>query len=193
MFDDEYIGKLPDDPAVAGKMICDDFKSFYESIPSEKDVENYELYLRATALIQAFSESFGIDVQYLSLSSDIEENIKKITQFFNETRSVFDKKFTLGMIDKYKKVFKQKFGSGFLYRFSDGDLTRIQTLINEIREYLVGTKEIQEDHRARLLKRLEKLQSELNKTMSDLDRFWGLLIDGSIALKKGSIRISQTN
>ena len=72
----------------------------------------------------------------------------------------------------------------FLYRFSDGDLKRIQTLINEIREHLVNTKEISEEQKYRLLKRLEKLQSELNKSMSDLDRFWGLLVEGSIVLKK---------
>ena len=184
MFDDEYVEKLPDDPALAGKMICDDFMSFYTNTPSEKDEKNYEPYLRAIALIQAFSESFGIDLQYPSLSSNITENIKEIANFFDETRGVFDRKFTLSVLDKYKKNFKQKFGAGFLYRFSDGDLTKIQSLINEIREYLVGTKEIQEEHRERLLKRLEKLQSELNKTMSDLDRFWGLLIDGSIVLKK---------
>ena len=34
------------------------------------------------------------------------------------------------------------------------------------------------------MRRLENLQTELNKTITDLDRFWGLLIDGSVAFRQ---------
>ena len=93
-------------------------------------------------------------------------------------------KLFISIFEKYKRSFERKFGKGFLYQFSDGDLKRIQTLINELREIISKTEALDEDHRSRLLKRLEKLQSELHKTVSDLDRFWGLLIEGSVVLKK---------
>jgi hypothetical protein len=45
MFDDEYVGKLPNDPLLAGKRVCDDFVLFYERTPGHKHKENYEIYL----------------------------------------------------------------------------------------------------------------------------------------------------
>jgi hypothetical protein len=39
-------------------------------------------------------------------------------------------------------------------------------------------------HRARLLRRLESLQSEMHKKMSDVDRIWGLVGDAGIVIGK---------
>jgi hypothetical protein len=44
--------------------------------------------------------------------------------------------------------------------------------------------DIEEKHKQRLLQRLEKLQAELHKKMSDLDRFWGLVGEAGIVLGK---------
>lgn len=41
-----------------------------------------------------------------------------------------------------------------------------------------------ENHKSRLLKRLERLQSELHKKVSDLDRFWGLIGEAGVAIGK---------
>ncbi len=40
------------------------------------------------------------------------------------------------------------------------------------------------DHPAALLKRLERLQQEMHKKVSDLDRFWGLIGDAGVMLGK---------
>lgn len=72
----------------------------------------------------------------------------------------------------------------FLYEFSDGDIKRIQTLINELRNLISNTKELENNHKSRLLKRLEKIQSELHKKISDIDRFWGLVGEGGVVLAK---------
>lgn len=53
-----------------------------------------------------------------------------------------------------------------------------------MRQIISKTDNLAKSHKSRLLNRLEKLQSELHKSVSDLDRFWGLLIDASIVLKK---------
>lgn len=185
MFDDTYLDTLPEDPALAGKKICDDFHSWHSAMVGDKvQVEHYEEYLSALAIIQAYAESYGIELDYPKLSGDITDNISRIEYFFNSIRSTFYQKFTEGVFERYKKLFDRKFGKVFLYQFSNGDLQRIQTLINELRQIITKTAEIEDEHRTRLLKRLEKLQSELHKSVSDLDRFWGLLIDGSIVLKK---------
>lgn len=60
----------------------------------------------------------------------------------------------------------------------------MQLLVNEIRAHISENLKIDSDHKAWLLKRLEHLQAELHKKMSDLDRFWGLIGDAGIALGK---------
>ena len=49
---------------------------------------------------------------------------------------------------------------------------------------IAGSDKFEEDHKRRLLNRLEKLQSELHKRISDLDRFWGLVGDAGVVLGK---------
>ncbi len=73
---------------------------------------------------------------------------------------------------------------GFYYEFTSGDIERIQEIINELREEISNNPSFEPEHKQRLLKRLEILQSELHKKMSDLDRFWGLIGDAGVAIGK---------
>lgn len=57
-------------------------------------------------------------------------------------------------------------------------------MINEIRELIANSNGLEKDHQRRLLSRLEKLQSEMHKKVSDLDRFWGLIGDAGVVLGK---------
>ncbi len=83
-----------------------------------------------------------------------------------------------------KSKFAAKLGMGFAYEFSEGDLNKVQTRINELRDLIFESPVIEDNHKQRLLKRLERLQSELHKKMSDLDRFWGFVGDASVVLGK---------
>lgn len=184
MFDDDFFDDLPGDPQIAGKRLCDSFKDFHSNLPSEQEEAFYEEYLMAFAALQALSEILEFKLIWPVFAGDITENIKEIVKTFSELQVIFDHEFTLSALEKYRASFGRKFGRSFLYNFTDGDLQRIQVLINEIREILKDTSALEDAHKARLFKRLEKLQAELHKNVSDLDRFWGLLIDGSIVLKK---------
>lgn len=86
----------------------------------------------------------------------------------------------LSAIDNKKRILDK----GFFYEFTDGDLKRIQVIINELREQIVESELFEEDHRRRLLRRLEALQSEMHKKMSDIDRIWGLVGDAGIVIGK---------
>ncbi|SMN01260.1 hypothetical protein SPONL_1888 [uncultured Candidatus Thioglobus sp.] len=85
-------------------------------------------------------------------------------------------------IETYKNQYKSVLKSSFAYEFSQGDVDRIQILINELREHITGMDNLSNGHKERLLKRLEKLQSELHKRLSNLDRFWGIVGDAGVAL-----------
>jgi hypothetical protein len=73
---------------------------------------------------------------------------------------------------------------GFVYEFLESDYKRLQELINEIRTLASESKQLDQDHRRRLLSRIERLQMELNKRMSSVDVFWGMLGEAGVALGK---------
>ena len=80
--------------------------------------------------------------------------------------------------------FKQVIKNGFGYDFSEADVSRVQTLINELRTLLTADSSLDDDHKRRLLLRLEKLQKELHKRVSDLSNFYNLMGDAGVALGK---------
>jgi len=87
-------------------------------------------------------------------------------------------------VGRLKSRFTTKFGRGFFYEFSEGDVSRIQVLINEVRQLITESGLIAGEHKSRLLKRLEGLQRELHKKVSDLDRFWGLIGEAGVMIGK---------
>jgi len=87
-------------------------------------------------------------------------------------------------LERGRQHFGMKSGKLFVYEFSESDVKAIQEHINELRSLFSSSEELTEEHRRRLLRRLEQLQTEVNKTMSDLDRFWGLVGDAGVAIRK---------
>lgn len=80
--------------------------------------------------------------------------------------------------------FKQIVKGGFGYEFSEADIHRVQDLINELRGLITANGSLSEGHKRRLLNRLEGLQKELHKKVSDLSHFYSLMGDAGIALGK---------
>jgi len=75
-------------------------------------------------------------------------------------------------------------GKRFCYELTEADIKRIQTLINELRSLIADSKDFEEDHRRRILNRLEALQGEIHRRLSNVDRFYGLIGDAGIVLGK---------
>ncbi len=82
---------------------------------------------------------------------------------------------------KNKKAILNK---GFFYEFTDGDLKRIQQIINELRSQITESTLFEDGHKQRLLRRLEAMQSEMHKKMSDVDKIWGLVGDAGVVVGK---------
>ncbi len=71
-----------------------------------------------------------------------------------------------------------------MYEFSEPEYKRVQDLLNELREMVRASSLIGEDHRRRLLRRLEAMRGELNRKTNDIDRFWGFLGEACITIRK---------
>ncbi|EOX4844307.1 hypothetical protein [Vibrio navarrensis] len=112
------------------------------------------------------------------------DTVKQLEQFLASTQTEVTLMLTQLNISDIKQKYSHRLKSSFAYEFSQGDYDRVQTLINELREYISSSDVIEENHKHRLLKRLERLQSELHKRVPDLDRFWGLIGDAGVVLGK---------
>lgn len=88
------------------------------------------------------------------------------------------------LIQAAERRFEPFLEENFFIEFTDGDLDQIQQAINELRELLTKSDLFEDEHKQRLLKRLEVVQSELHKKVSDIDKIWGLVGDAGIALGK---------
>jgi hypothetical protein len=79
---------------------------------------------------------------------------------------------------------KKELDKGFFYEFTKGDLNRIQVLVNELREEITASDLFEKKHQQRLLRRLEAMQSEMHKKMSDVDHIYGLIGDAGVVMGK---------
>jgi len=174
---------LSQDPKVALYSICQQYKKGQEN--------NYENSLELYALLQIILEESELkeeDIKLPNLPEDRGQKQTVIKKFADDVATKL-RSYNLDSEDERKlsqlrSHFSTQLGQVFIYEFTDGDLSRIQELINALREHVSSSDVFDESHRRRMLKRLEKLQAELHKKVSDMDHFWGLVGDAGVALGK---------
>lgn len=149
-----------------------------------------EIMLEAYALVTSLQETGRLNVTTTppSITANLQSTCGQLQRFLNEIKNLSEDKLRLETnqrkIDQFKNQFALTLNNAFGYEFTDGDLKRVQALINELRELITANTELDEDHKLRLLKRLEKMQSEIHKKVSDLNAFYGLAVEASVMLKK---------
>lgn len=132
-------------------------------------IEKENVTLIQRELIEAFKiingilslSNFGkLDLNGFTLSTTYQTFLSKIDQILNKVLIVDDVDYSY-LFDK----------SG--YHLSDDELTSIQETINALREKVKNTKELNEEHKNRILKKLNELQNQFDKTMSTFDNVIG--------------------
>ncbi|MGA2914589.1 MAG: hypothetical protein ABSE89_01005 [Sedimentisphaerales bacterium] len=188
MFDEGFIKQLPVDKWDSAKKICSHFFDFYGKHGASASEKIYHEYLKAYIFLKLFIQKNELDFPLMELSENPSRNIEVIANMFSNlndmSNAVIKKRTAKEILESAEFEYASLLGTGFAYVFTDGDLEKIQTLINEIRELINKSKIFEEDHKTRLLNRLEKLQQELHKRMSNLDKFWGLVGDAGVVLGK---------
>ncbi len=191
IFDDEFIESLPEDNWKALEKIFKHFEVCHErqGVDQEDNSANYSTLVEAYSFLVAFLEKIGFPDKLPEIDiKDKEANINEILGAFYGTLpkhiETLENKLNKSIFIDSKSRFAAKLGTGFAYEFSEGDLNKVQTSINELRDLISGSEIIEDNHKQRLLKRLERLQNELHKKMSDLDRFWGFVGDAGVVIGK---------
>jgi hypothetical protein len=153
---------------------------------SDWTVEQLEILMEAYALVDSMTAAgLIVHIERLgTMAGDRAHQCLTLTQFLKNVRDELEIDYTAHRLEGFKAKYANLVSNTFTYEFTDGDVNRIQTLINELREIISSNDELEDQHKRRLLKRLEKLQAEMHKKMSDLDHFYGLTVEGSVMLKK---------
>ena len=194
-YDEKFIQSLSDDSDSVLLQIADAFYDHWEresdefdhSLPFTLVSETHALlsaYLAREQLSQVYADSQGAPVFLMDITGSEAEDTQEFSQFMNALQNEMRERVNKNEYAKARGKYSLMLGmTGFHYEFSEGDLARIQKLVNELRNLIAGSEELDDRHKRRVLGRLERLQAELNKKVSDLSWLWGELIEASIAAR----------
>jgi phosphoenolpyruvate synthase/pyruvate phosphate dikinase len=187
-FNEEFIAKVEDDPIVGIVDACEMVLNRIEELSDNQSwsEEEHELLWESASFVRLIVEvnNFNVDIEYPDATGDIASNCQALSQYINAIRDSFKEHAVKLSVESYTSRYKTALKNSFAYEFSQGDLERIQSLVNELRGQISENTNLYNAHNQRLLRRLENLQSELHKRVSDLDRFWGLVGDAGVVLGK---------
>jgi hypothetical protein len=154
MFDDEFIEELPENNWQALKKIKNHFDEWDGNIKTEDEVEHYAGYVEAFVFLISYLEkiNFKGQIPELPTSKNKEEQIKFMRFVIYDNDEQLSKEFESSLYNDAKSRFATKFGISFAYEFSEGDLSKVQTSINDLRDLISDSEIIEENHKHRLLK-----------------------------------------
>src|SRR5207245_2346788 len=165
------------------EQLCEEF---YRLIDTKRAA--YEELVEAYAILQAFSNSRQRREPFPQLGTNQQENKEKIIEAFGKIRSFaaanLTKRRSQGMLATKTLEYEAIFAKAAYYEFSETDFNRIQVLMNEMRDLIRESALITDDHKRRLLRRLEAMQAELHKKTRDIERFWGFIGEAGIVIRK---------
>lgn len=185
-FTEDFISELAENPAEGARKAIEMVRNNFDPGSGYTD-DDYEKLLECYALIEGLIEAHlldGTNLPQVNLSLEPALACVQIQTFLSKVDDACRSFTAVAKFDSLKSKIQLSLNKGFCYEFSQGDLDRIQHLVNDLRKLIADSEALHEEHRGRLLKRLEKMQSELHKKVSDLDRFWGLIGDAGVVVGK---------
>lgn len=174
LYSDEFLDALPTQTWSGLKRICDHFIIFDSSLEEFEQSDHYDEYLEALALIQSYVEAKGLNWNHIPSVKGREETIEGIRKVIHSINKEVESKLAVIKLEESKDRFKGHLTGAFLYQFSDGDLERIQTLLDVLRKDISASSALDPKHKQRVIDKLERLQKELHKKESDLDKYFGI-------------------
>lgn len=172
IFSDEFISGLPDNWEEAALKVIDLWEMNRKSGENLRDTRD---------LLVELADAYSVDLTIPENSVGTMEAISKLRA---ELQREAQKKEAILRENAKKERFRVLIGKTFHYTFSDADVARLQIIINDMRRIISHELQFEEGHRERMLSRLESLQAELHKRVSNLDKFWGFVGDAGVALGK---------
>lgn len=137
----------------------------YQAIAAVKAINIINAFCVVNNIDQISKQNIGISNSSTYVISNVKDRLTKLLD---------------GEVDNYKKLFiKQN------YPLTDEEHETIQSLLNKLRDKVESETRLDEKHKARVLKKLNEMQMELNKNMSTFDNMIGKAHDVFKVLKFG--------
>lgn len=183
---DHMIQEIRDNPFNGALALCRWVRDEVNKQSSDWTEYEHEILIEATAIILHLQESglLKLTTAEPAIDGSMTWVCSMLSQYVDSVEDELNSAVSGLKLKNFKKAIAVTLSNGFAYEFTDGDLKRIQHVINELRAMIAANTELDDGHRQRLLKRLEKMQSELHKRMSDISRFYELMGDAGVALGK---------
>lgn len=185
LYPEHFVAEIQQDP-VGGTITACEIAQKKVSSAVVFNQNDYQVLTEAYALLMELQEAgiLPVDIALIEFVGSMQADSKRIYDQLSVIKGRCTEESAKLRLKSFRSHFRTSIGITFHYEFSQGDLERIQELVNQLRQTISTSTILQPDHLQRLLKRLETLQTELHKKMSDLDRFWGLIGDGGVILGK---------
>ncbi|PBP60215.1 hypothetical protein PSYCIT7_010200 [Pseudomonas syringae Cit 7] len=183
---DELLERFPDAPLATAFEVC----QMVTSRVSSNTLARHEGLMLEVVLCLFTAEDAGL-LTYDLTRPIIQDGKISTGEAYNyiagvqrHVEGIIAKEAALDLQRSLEARFAKAMNADYGYELTDGDVKEAQQLIDELRKFIQSTPDISDDHRRRLLERLEAVQSELHKKMSSLDRIYCLTIEASIVAGK---------
>jgi hypothetical protein len=178
---------LPADNMEAMAALCGEFERFDGHARQLPD--HHGDYVEALSILRGFAIARDAKLEaFPELGSQRHQNIANVTAYFSrlrdQARSELTRRYSRGYFETKTEEYAALFSRLSIYEFSESDYKRVHDLVRELRDLIRGSSLITDEHKRRLLRRLEAMHAELHKKTSDIDRFWGFIGEAGIAMRK---------
>jgi hypothetical protein len=186
-FPAKTLSNLPADNVEALAALCGEFERFdghARQLP-----EHHDDYVEALSILKGFAMARGANLEkFPEVGPQRHQNISQISAYFNQVRTTarteLAGRHSRNYFDAKTEEYLALFAKAQVYEFSETEFKRVQALASELRDLIRDSSLITEDHKRRLLRRLQAMQAELRKQTNDIDRFWGFLGEAAITMRK---------
>jgi hypothetical protein len=186
-FPPKLLQSLPSDNMEALAALCGEFERFDGHARQLPD--HHGDYVEALSILRGFTIARETKLEpFPEIGSQRHQNISSVTGYFNrlrdQVRTELSGRYSKGYFETKTEEYVALFSRVSVYEFSESDFKRVHELVRELRELIRGSSLITDEHKRRLLRRLEAMHAELHKKTSDIDRFWGFIGEAGIAMRK---------
>ncbi|WP_282875803.1 hypothetical protein [Pseudomonas peli] len=182
----KYLEQISENPISGVVKLCAYIRAMNDQHQEWSD-DLIDLILQAFAALEVLisEEQVSVDTELPDVWQDSPIDMAaKALGFIHAIEQELTQQASTIKLNDYRQKFSNLLSKRPAYEFTEGDIEQIQEHVNQLRKLLQAATDLDEGHRARMLKRLEGFQSELHKKMSDLTKFFGFMGDMGVAMRK---------
>jgi len=178
MFTQEFRAGLSKNPVKTSVALCEKLFNEFTHLSDEPDVDEFIRFEKGRDFIFHYLKENNLDTRYLTGSigifSSITEKIFKLHRQISETHHYLEDI----LIHEYpdpELLLKRDFETGILQILNSGQKKSLQEHTNKLNELIPQIISPDNGQQDRLLYKLKKLQQELLKKKTNLDKFWSFI------------------